>query len=451
MALSQQTIVVGGGLAGLSAAHTLLERGKRVFLIDKQPALGGNSVKASSGINGAGTETQRALGIVDSVEAFAADTLASASAPLAKPTLIDTLTGNSASAIAWLTSQFGIDLSLVSRLGGHSAARTHRDTGGAPGWAITSALIKALPQEVEIVKNARAVRLLVSEDGEAVDGVEYSVDGVLTSVRGDAVILATGGYAADFSPTSLLATHRPDLLALATTNGPHATGDGIHLATAPSLPAHLRAGTTDLSLVQVHPTGFVDPKNPDAPTKFLAAEALRGVGGILLDAEGNRFVEEVERRDVVTRAMQEAEAKGPVRIVLGEKASKEVDKHCAFYVGKGLMKRYDNVRAFAEDTGIPLDALVETFKSFGGATDEQLHVAIITPVVHYTMGGLAVDASARVLSSTQEATPIPGLYAAGELIGGVHGQNRLAGSSLLEAVVFGRVAGAGAGVLVGDK
>ncbi|KAJ6530182.1 Flavocytochrome c [Mycena capillaripes] len=457
--MAPPTIVVGGGIAGLSAAHTLLERGKSVLLLDKKPTLGGNSVKASSGINGAGTEAQRTLEIHDSTEVFYADTAASAGSDLARPALITALTTNSASAIAWLTGTFGVDLSVVSRLGGHTTPRTHRDKSGAPGWAITSALMKnltALAAEadarVEIVRSARVVRLL-EVDGVVV-GVEYESDGNTVSAHGN-VILATGGYAADASPDGLLAQHRPELLALATTSGDHATGDGVRLA----LGLSAAAGVCDLDQVQVHPTGFVDPANPSAKTKFLAAEALRGAGGLLLDARGARFVREVERRDVVTAAMQavEGEGRGPVRLVLGEKAAAEVKSHCAFYVSKNLMKRYPDAAAFADDTGIPLDSILATFAGFGAEGDpfggasgaaaytptEPLHVAIITPVVHYTMGGLAVDASARVLRGTT-LTPIVGLWAAGEIIGGVHGRNRLAGSSLLEAVVFGRIAGEGA-------
>ncbi|KAJ7189999.1 Flavocytochrome c [Mycena pura] len=455
---ASRMIVVGGGLAGLSAAHTLLEHGKRVLLLDKKPSLGGNSVKASSGINGADTEAQRALNIQDSVETFYADTASSAGPELARPALITALTSNSAGAIAWLTGTFGVDLSVLTRLGGHSAARTHRDKSGVPGWAITSALMKKLTALAEvgdapvtIIKGARVLRLL-EEDG-AVVGVEYESGGTITTARGN-VILATGGYAADFSPGSLLAQHRPDLLALSTTNGDHATGDGVRLATASALARP--AGTCDLAQVQVHPTGFVDPAAPAARTKFLAAEALRGAGGLLLDAAGARFVQEVDRRDVVTAAMQAVEAagRGPVRLVLGPKAAAEVQKHCDFYVSKGLMTRYDNAAAFATDAGIPVEGVLATFASYGTGGDpfgkaphnaaytpsEPLHVAIITPVVHYTMGGLAVDAFARVLAAADGA-PLPGLWAAGEVIGGVHGGNRLAGSSLLEAVVFGRIAG----------
>ncbi|CAK5282195.1 unnamed protein product [Mycena citricolor] len=322
------TIVIGGGLAGLSAAHTLLERGQTVLLLDKKPSLGGNSVKASSGINGVYTKAQKDAGVVDSVDAFAADTTTSAGS-LAQPDLIAALTGSSAAAISWLTDTFGVDLSIVARLGGQSAARTHRDKGGAPGYAITGALMKALEAagaaKVTIVKNARVVKLVESSD--RVVGVEYEVGGETKTAEGSGVILATGGYAASFSPGSLLATHRPDLLALSTTNGDHATGDGIALAT--SLAA-LPAGTIHLDQVQVHPTGFVDPKDPGARTKFLAAEALRGAGGLLIDKDGRRFVDEMEKRDVVTAAMQRIEqaGQGPIRLLLGVGAAAEVKKHC---------------------------------------------------------------------------------------------------------------------------
>ncbi|KAJ7269917.1 Flavocytochrome c [Mycena rebaudengoi] len=465
--MSHRRIVVGGGLAGLSAAHTLLELGCPVLLLDKKPSLGGNSVKASSGINGAGTVPQSALNIEDTVEAFYSDTAQSAGADLARPTLITALTSNSASAIAWLTDTFGVDLSVVSRLGGHSIARTHRDKSGAPGWAITSALMKKLTAlaassdgpSIEIIKSARVVRLL-HESGRVV-GVEYEAGETVTAHG--SVILATGGYAADFSSTGLLAQHRPDLLTLSTTNGDHATGDGARLATGLARPA----GVCDLDQVQVHPTGFVDPANPDAKTKFLAAEALRGVGALLLDAHGHRFVNEVARRDVVVAKMQEAAA--PVRLVLNATAAAEVASHCNFYVSKGLMKAYPNATAFAADVGISLADIEATFtahEAYAAGTqtdpfgkdrfhnalyplDSPLHVAIITPVVHYTMGGLTVDAHGRVLDAAA-AVPIPGLFAAGEVIGGVHGRNRLAGSSLLEAVVFGRLAGESASVEVRD-
>lgn len=127
-----------------------------------------------------------------------------------------------------------------------------------------------------------------------------------------------------------MATHRPDLLPLSTTNGDHATGDGHRLASSLSRPAAL----CDLDQVQVHPTGFVDPANVDAKTKFLAAEALRGVGGLIIDREGNRFVNEIDRRDTVTEKMETVikDGHGPVRLVLNAEAVKEIKSHCRLRV-----------------------------------------------------------------------------------------------------------------------
>ncbi|KIY53028.1 Flavocytochrome c [Fistulina hepatica ATCC 64428] len=459
---TSRTIVIGGGLAGLSAAHTLQQKGINVILLDKKPFLGGNSVKASSGINGAGTKAQTQHGIKDSVEAFAADTTVSAGPALARPHLIDALTSNSAPSIAWLVNDFGVDLSLVAMLGGHSVARTHRGKGGAPGWVITSTLIKKLesyaqsqPDSVKVVKGAKVVQLL--EEGGRVIGVEYTVGDEKLTEHGS-VIIATGGYAADFAEGGFLATHRPDLTDLPTTNGDHATGDGHRLA----LVHH--GVLCDMDQVQVHPTGFVDPKDPTAKTKFLAAEALRGVGGLLVDAQGRRFVNELDLRDAVTAKMQELGRAGraPIRLILNTASYEVLKAHCDFYISKGLMRKYNNAREFTAATGIALDKLQSTFESheryakgiekdpfgkvsFGDGSytvDQPIYVGELTPVVHYTMGGITVDASAHVLDA--QGHRISGLYAAGEAIGGVHGKNRLGGSSLLEAVVFGRLAGASA-------
>ncbi|OCB85175.1 fumarate reductase [Sanghuangporus baumii] len=451
-----QVIVVGGGLAGLSAAHTLLERGANVLLLDKQPFMGGNSTKATSGINGSGTNPQQELGIQDSARVFFDDTKRSAK-DLARDDLIRVLTGRSASAVHWLQDKFGLDLSKVSRLGGHSQPRTHRGGAQFPGMVITYAqmerledLAQSAPERVQIRKKAKVTQLLKDDSGSVV-GVEYEADGKKEEAYGP-VVLATGGYAADFTNDSLLKKFRPELWDLPTTNGEHCTGDGQKLAMA------IGASGIDLEKVQVHPTGLVDPKDPDAKVKFLAAEALRGVGGLLLDNEGKRFVDELQTRDYVTGKMWE-NGKFPIRLVLNGGASKEIEWHCKHYVGRGLMKRFESGAALAKEMGIPESTLAKTFADYSAAVkankdpfgkkffqhsdwkmDDIFHVAIMTPVLHYTMGGLEIDPEARVLASGEHG-PIPGLFAAGEVAGGVHGANRLGGSSLLGCVVFGRVAG----------
>ncbi|GAA5978153.1 hypothetical protein JCM21900_004312, partial [Sporobolomyces salmonicolor] len=417
---------------------------------------GGNSTKATSGINGSGTKAQERLGIKDSASAFFADTKKSAR-DLARDDLIEVLTGKSGDAVNWLMTRFALDLSKVSRLGGHSFERTHRGGQQFPGMTITYALMEKLedlaeaePGRVKIVKKANVTGLI--KDGENVVGVDYDLQGKKHQAHGP-VILATGGYAADFAQDGLLAKYRPELLPLPTTNGDHCQGDGHKMALA------IGASAIDLEKVQVHPTGLVDPNEPDAKVKFLAAEALRGVGGLLLDAEGNRFADELGHRDYVTGKMWENN-KFPVRLILNGEASKEIEWHCKHYCGRGLMKRFNTVEEVAKEMGLPVSKVQGTLnnymeickdpkkdpfgKKFFSNTNWKnnagpFHVALMTPVLHYTMGGLEIDPESHVIGTDKK--PISGLFASGELAGGVHGANRLGGSSLLGCVVFGRVAG----------
>lgn len=452
--MASQIIVVGGGLSGLSAAHTVLEHGANVLVIDKNSFFGGNSTKATSGINGALTKTQIALGIKDSAAIFQEDTTRSAR-DLARPDLIKVLTGNSASAVEWLQDKFNLDLSLVSRLGGHSQPRTHRGKEMFPGMTITYALMERLedisenqPNRARIIKKARVTNLI--KEGEEVIGVEYEKDGQTLKEYGP-VVLATGGYAADFTENSLLKKYRPDIYDLPTTNGDHCTGDGHKMVLA------IGGKAIDLEKVQVHPTGLVDPKDPNSKIKFLAAEALRGVGGLLINAEGKRFCDELGHRDYVTGEIWKT--KGPVRLVLNSKASKEIEWHCKHYAGRGLMKKVNSGDELAKEIGVSVAQLKATFDEYNDiasgkkkdpygkkffqntplSVNDNFHVSLMSPVLHYTMGGVEVTPDSEV--KDVQGKTIPGLYASGEIAGGVHGANRLGGSSLLGCVVFGRVAG----------
>ncbi|KAK9463523.1 FAD binding domain-containing protein [Lipomyces oligophaga] len=451
-----RVIVVGGGLSGLSAAHQLLLNGANVVLVDKQGFLGGNSTKATSGINGALTRTQVDLKIRDSVQQFYDDTLHSAR-DLARPDLIRVLTYNSAAAVEWLQDVFQLDLTLVSRLGGHSQPRTHRGHDAKfPGMAITYALMERLedlsaesPDRVAIRKKAKVEKLLTDPaDPSKVLGVELEGG---EHILGP-VILATGGYAADFTDTSLIKKYRPEVFGLATTNGTHATGDGQKMV--------ISAGGAgiDLEKIQVHPTGLVDPRDPDNRWKFLAAEALRGEGGLLLNADGERFCDELGHRDYVSGEM--FKTKFPIRLVLNGKASSVLDFHTKHYSGRGLMRKMTG-RDLAREIGCSAAKLRQTFDDYNAIADgkkkdpygkkyfsngpleiddQNFYVALVTPVLHFTMGGVEINDKAEVIySSTGKA--FDGLFACGELAGGVHGANRLGGSSLLGCVVYGRVAG----------
>merc|ERR1719191_1042569 len=277
---TDQVVVVGGGLAGVSACNTVVECGGRTVLIDKSSFCGGNSTKATSGINGAATRAQRSHSIQDSAELFTADTMKGGAK---RPEVAKVLCENSGPDVEWLMDEFNLDLSLVARLGGHSAPRTHRGKERFPGMTITYALIQMLENIAEktdrgcIITKARAHTLLMN--GPNCIGLVYEKSGQDVKEYGP-VILASGGFGADFATDSLLAKYRPDLLHLPTTNGEHCPGDGIKMGEV------IGARSIDLEWVQVHPTGLVKPDDPDAKVKFLAAEALRGVGGVLFDAQG---------------------------------------------------------------------------------------------------------------------------------------------------------------------
>jgi flavocytochrome c len=311
------------------------------------------------------------------------------------------------------------------------------------------AIIDARPDLAQIRYKAHVKTLLRNEKGE-VTGVEYEdAEGKKVQLEGP-VVLATGGYAADFTSDSLLKKYRPDIYHLPTTNGDYSTGDGHKMILS------IGGNAIDLEKVQVHPTGLVHPDEPNAKVLFLAAEALRGVGGLLLGNDGQRFADELGHRDYVTGRMWDHK-KGPYRLVLNGAASKEIEWHCKHYMGRGLMKHFKSGADLAKEMGLAPSVLEGTFAAYNDVMktkkcpfgkkyfsngpwqmNDEFYVAIVTPVLHYTMGGVEINGSCEV--QAPKGT-IPGLYAAGELAGGVHGANRLGGSSLLGCVVFGRVAG----------
>jgi len=324
-----------------------------------------------------------------------------------------------------------------------------------------------------VLLKTKVNRLLTDHDGNVCGCECTSKDGEIFQEHGP-VIIATGGFGADFTADSLLSRHRPDLSHLPTTNGDHCTGDGLKMSMG------VGAECVDLEWVQVHPTGLVHPDEPDAKVKFLAAEALRGVGGVLLDMNGNRFCNELGRRDYVTGMMwkNKGVTLGSTTgffLCLNGKASKEIAWHCKHYKGRGIMKSYSNMGEFAKEYDIPLANIESTFKAYNEIADKQdkdpengpyeaygggkswdtwgkkffhnlpletndtFHVAIVTPVIHYCMGGLKINDASECLG--KEDRVIGGLYGAGEAAGGIHGSNRLGGNSLLDCVVFGRVSG----------
>lgn len=477
-------IVVGSGLAGLTTALTILDRGGTVWIIEKEPILGGNSNKASSGINGCCFKNGNTSILTyvnrdteDTINLFYEDTSRSAG-DVADSRLIETLVEGSAYALKWLIERVRVDLSApLVQLGGHSRKRTHRPTQGFVGAEVMNAMEIAIRKYEEtgfarIIVGHKVTRLVKNASGEVkgvkLDSTDPRVSTDFDVLRTDHVILATGGFASDRSTGSLLQQYRPELQNMAATAGSFSTGDGIRLA------QDLGAKTRDMAKIQIHPTGFVDPTDSTSPHKVLAAELLRGVGGILLNKQGNRFCNELGKRDYVTDRMLEHDAEFMERrvwnpekpiptfyIVLSGQAAQKAQKHVDSYMRQGLITRLEGLNSLSRHLNIDQERMASTIRQYQrcakseekdhfGKTvfenvpienleEEEFFVGEVTPVLHYCMGGLQITPSGTVISSKEET--ISGLYAVGEVTGGVHGNNRLGGNSLLECVVFGRIVG----------
>lgn len=461
-------IIVGSGLAGMAAALNILDRGGTVTMVEKEHLLGGNSNKASSGINGCCPNDDK---YSDSLEAFRNDTIRSAGS-VADLDLIDTLVEKSESAVIWLKERANVDLSLLAQLGGHSHKRTHRPSNGMAGAEIIYHLQKELRSfeklgKIKILVDTRVKELVFEND--VVVGVlcESTKEGSTLEIRGDNVILATGGFASDRSKGSYLEQYRSELMSFPATAGGFSTGDGITLATT------LGAATRDMDKIQIHPTGWVNPDDPTNPTKILAAELMRGVGGILLNKDGKRFCNELGTRAYVTDKMLQSDpnysrtgewnenSEVPTfHLVLSGSAAADGKKHVDLYSHKGLLTKVEGINSLAKEMGVPKATLEASIKSYQEAaskgvdefgkqtfrgvpmtdlTKEIFYVGIVTPVLHYCMGGLKIDTEGNVMR--EDGTTISGLHAVGEVTGGVHGVNRLGGNSLLECTVFGTIVG----------
>ncbi|CAK7890767.1 fumarate reductase 1 [[Candida] anglica] len=477
--MSSNAIVVGTGLAGLTTTLELLNKGISVTLIEKTGNFGGNSIKASSGINGVPTQYQNDKG--DTVDFFIDDIFKSGKG-LSNKDLVEVLARNSREAINWLTgADNGIDLSLVNQLGGHSHARTHRGSGKLPpGFAIISALTKRIEQlslesdKLTILKNSRLDSIL-NDKNNIVKGIEYITEGdtVKKSLNSDIVVLATGGFSADFTKSSsLLAKYRPELIDLPSTNGQQTTGDGQKIAHR-----DVNANLIHMEHVQIHPTGFIQlQKDPNAKWKFLCGELMRGIGGVLISPEtGSRFINELNTRDKVTEAIENSckishnelginPNSQVALIVVSKEDYLKATNHIGFYMSQGLMYK-STISGLQEvitklNPNVSKNAILQTLtdygnliksqsdddifgrKTFGDGFDSisletEVYYGLVTPVLHFSMGGIEINKFGEVFN--EKGDIVKNLFAVGEVSGGLHGYNRLGGNSLLECVVFGKV------------
>ena len=443
--LDCDVVVVGAGGAGLTAAAQAAENGAKVIVVEKMPIVGGNSLKATGGMNAADTQYQADLGITDSgVQEFIEDTI-NGGHGINDRSLVTVMAEQSSDAIDWLTS-IGAPLPKVAATGGTTHKYLHEPEDGS---AVGSYLVEKLNAQaeklgVQILLNTKATEILTN-DGAACGIKAESTEHDYT-INAKSVIIAAGGFGANFE---LMASFNPALANAVTTNHAGATGDGILMAEA------IGADTVDMNQIQLHPTVYQE-------TGMLVSESVRSMGGILVNAEGKRFCNDMSTRDAVSNA--ELEQPGAYAYIIFDQRIVDDLKSCQKYISNGLTVSSDSYEGLAKEMGLTGDAaanFVETMNTWnasvaagedaefgrsngmdGDLSTAPYYAIKIAPGIHHTMGGLKINTDAQVLDTN--GSIIPGLYAAGETTGGVHGGNRIGGNAVCDFVVFGRIAGSNA-------
>ena len=428
-------VVVGMGGAGMCAALAAKEAGvEKIIILEKGAFSGGNTSYSSSGMNASETTYQKEQGIEDSTDLFISETLVGGN-NWGNVDLVTTMCEGSAAAIDWLADH-GLVLDNITTTGGMSVQRCHRPTdGSAIGASYVPALTTAVEDAgIEAVYNARATELVLDENG-AVCGVTCE-DG--TTYNAKAVILCSGGFG---SNPDMITEYRPDLATFVSTNAPSITGDGMVMAQKAG------ANLIQMSQIQIHPTVYADGS--------LIAEGVRGGGAILVNNAGERFINEMDTRDVVSAAELEQDS-GQIWVVYDQTVY-DNNGACAGYENREMSIKADDLAGLADALGIPADALqatVDTYnQSVGGAEDpfgrttgfvEPLETAPfyaipVYPGIHHCMGGVRINTDNQAMDIM--GNTIPGLYAAGEVTGGIHGANRIGGNAICDITVMGINAG----------
>ena len=483
-------VVVGAGGAGMTAAITAAAEGKSVVILESQSMVGGNSVRATGGMNAGKTvyqdenefgesagvektlktaaekyadnETITALaktvseqwaayqanptGYFDSVELMELDTMIGGKG-INDPALVETLCANSADAIDWL-DEHGITLHNVSSFGGASVKRIHRPVNAEGKTVSVGSYMIPLLQEncekagVKMMLDTTATEILTDANGAAVGVKATGASGETVTVNAKAVVLATGGFGANLD---MVVKYKPELKGFMTTNAPGIQGQGIEMAQA------IGAATVDMDQIQIHPT-------VEANTAALITEGLRGDGAILINEEGQRFIDEVGTRDVVSAA--EIAQTGSYSWLVVDQAMADASSVIQGYIKKGYTVTGATYEELGKAMGVDAAAFAETMEKWNGYVEAKndpdfgrtsfanplntapYYAVKVTAGVHHTMGGLKINANTEVLNEKGEV--IPGLFAAGEVTGGVHGANRLGGNAVADFTVFGRIAGAAA-------
>ncbi len=443
-------VVIGAGGAGFSAAITAKNAGANVVLLEKMPAVGGNSLISGAEMNVAKNWVQPKLGINDdSPELHAQDTFKGGDGK-GDMKVINVMTHEALDAAKWCRDYLGVrfeDDNLFF-FGGHSRKRALIPVGHTGTEFIAKFQAKADELGIPVITNMKAEELIKNKDGRVV-GVKATMDGFeYTFNAKGGVVLATGGFGAN---PEMVKKYNPKIdERFKTTDAPGSTGEALYMAE--------RAGAelVNMGYIQTYP--ICDPLSGAIE---LIADA-RFDGAIMLNQEGKRFVEELQRRDVLSEAI--LNQTGQYCWVLWNdnigKISNTVKAHANEYEAftkQGIMTTCDDLKCIADFTKIPFDQLQKTVKRVSdmagkgndkdfnhraGLMDMQqgkYYVIKAVPSTHHTMGGVRINEKAEAL--TAEGKVIPGLWAAGEVTGVTHGTNRLGGNAYTDIIVFGRIAG----------
>lgn len=443
-------VVIGAGGAGFSAAITARNAGANVVLLEKMPAVGGNSLISGAEMNVAKNWVQPKLGINDdSPELHAQDTFKGGDGK-GDMKVINVMTHEALDAAKWCRDYLGVrfeDDNLFF-FGGHSRKRALIPVGHTGTEFIAKFQAKADELGIPVITNMKAEELIKDKDGRVV-GVKATMDGSeYTFNAKGGVVLATGGFGAN---PEMVKKYNPKIdERFKTTDAPGSTGEALYMAE--------RAGAelVNMGYIQTYP--ICDPLSGAIE---LIADA-RFDGAIMLNQEGKRFVEELQRRDVLSEAI--LNQTGQYCWVLWNdnigKISNTVKAHANEYEAftkQGIMTTCDDLKCIADFTKIPFDQLRKTVKRVSdmagkgndkdfnhrsGLVDMQqgkYYVIKAVPSTHHTMGGVRINEKAEAL--TAEGKVIPGLWAAGEVTGVTHGTNRLGGNAYTDIIVFGRIAG----------
>ena len=443
-------VVIGAGGAGFSAAIEAKNAGANVVLLEKMPAVGGNSLISGAEMNAARNWVQPKLGILDdSAERHAADTFKGGDKK-GDMKVINVMTANALDAAKWCRDYLGVrfeDDNLFF-FGGHSRKRALIPVGHTGTEFIAKFQAKADELGIPVITDMKAEELIKDKTGRVVGVKATSHGATYTFTAKGGVVLATGGFGAN---KAMVKKYNPKIdERFKTTDAPGTTGEALYMAK--------RAGAqlVNMGYIQTYPIC-----DPISGVIELIADS-RFDGAIMLNQEGKRFVEELERRDVLSEAILK-QTDNYCWVLWNDnigKISNTVKEHPTEYEAftkQGIMATCPDLKCIADFTKMPLKQLESTVKRVssmagkgndkdfhhrGGLMDMsegQYYVIKAVPSTHHTMGGVRINEKAQAL--TAKGQVIPGLWAAGEVTGVTHGTNRLGGNAYTDIIVFGRIAG----------